>query len=153
MNYTGKKVAILGYGIEGKDAENFLLSKKAIVTILDQKDNPNYLLGLDKYDLIVRSPGVRYFNKSLKITTPTNIFFEEFKGRIIGVTGTKGKGTTSTLIYEILKSAKYDVYLAGNIGKPALELLSVLNDKSYVILEMSSFQLIDLQKSPKLIMQ
>ena len=153
MNYLGKKIAVLGYGIEGKDAEQFLISKGAVVTVLDQKNNLDYLSNLSKYDLIVRSPGVYPFKpelKNLKVTTPTRIFFKEFRGMTIGVTGTKGKGTTSTLIYEILKSAGKDVYLGGNIGKPALGLLSVLSDKSYVVLEMSSFQLIDLQKSPNI---
>lgn len=149
-SYAGKKIAILGYGIEGKDAYKYLKSKGAKITILDQKDDPNYLSGLGEYDLIVRSPGVRYFNKSLNITTPTEIFFENCKAKIIGVTGTKGKGTTSTLIYEILKSAGLDVYLAGNIGKPVLKMLPKLNRKSYVILEMSSFQLIDLPVSPNI---
>lgn len=156
MNYKNKKIAIVGYGLEGQDAERFLKSKGAGVTILDQKDNLDYLKHLNKYEIIVRSPGVYPFKKELKdaidkgirITTPTHIFFDEFRGKIIGVTGTKGKGTTSTLIYELLKSAKFDVYLAGNIGKPMLELLPRLTSKSYVVLEMSSFQLIDLPVSP-----
>jgi UDP-N-acetylmuramoylalanine--D-glutamate ligase len=156
MNYEGLKVAVIGYGIEGQDAEKFLKSKGATVTILDKKDNENYLDNLNEYQLIVRSPGVYPFKKELisasenniKIITPTQIFFEEFTGKIIGVTGTKGKGTTSTLIYEILRSAKIDVHLAGNIGKSPLELLPVLTKDSYVVLEMSSFQLIDLLYSP-----
>lgn len=152
MNYQGLKIAILGYGIEGQDAEKFLKSKGALVTVLDKKDDENYLDNLDKYQLIVRSPGVYPYKSELKrlknVTTPTKIFFENCPAQIIGVTGTKGKGTTSTLIYEILKKAGKDVYLAGNIGKSPLELLSKLNQESYVILEMSSFQLIDLDFSP-----
>jgi UDP-N-acetylmuramoylalanine--D-glutamate ligase len=156
MNYKNKKIAVLGYGLEGQDAEKFLLKRGAVVTILDQKDDPNYLKNLHKYDLIVRSPGVYPFKKELinankngvRITTPIHIFLDQFTGTVIGVTGTKGKGTTSTLIYEILKKAKLDVYLAGNIGKPVLELLPLLTSKSYVVLEMSSFQLIDLPVSP-----
>lgn len=150
MNYKDKKIAIIGYGLEGQDAEKFLKSKGAIVTILDQKDDPNYLSNLDNFDIIVRSPGVipNKIKTTKRVTTPTHIFFDEFSGIIIGVTGTKGKGTTSTLIYQIMKNAGLDVYLAGNIGKPALELLPSLNSKSYVILEMSSFQLIDLPVSP-----
>ena len=153
MNCKGKKVAIIGYGIEGQDAEKFLKSKSAKVTILDQKDNLNYLNNLNKYGLIVRSPGVYPYKpefKNIKVTTSTQVFFEEFKGKTIGVTGTKGKGTTSTLIYNILKSAGMDVYLAGNIGKPLLGLLPKLTSKSYVVMEMSSFQLIDLDTSPNI---
>ena len=156
MNYKNKKIAIIGYGIEGQDCEAFLKLKGASVTILDQKDDDGYLSNLEKFDVIVRSPGVYPFKKELikakesgiRITTPTHIFFDEFNGKIIGVTGTKGKGTTSTLIYEILKKAKFDVYLGGNIGKPLLELFPKLNSNSYVVMEMSSFQLIDLPVSP-----
>lgn len=152
MKYQGRKIAILGRGIEGVDAEKFLKSKGAIVTILDQNEDLGYLSKLDGFDSIVRSPGVYPYKPELKhlknITTPTAIFFENCPAKIIGVTGTKGKGTTSTLIYEILKKAKKDVYLAGNIGKPVLEILPKLKKESYVILEMSSFQLIDLGVSP-----
>lgn len=150
MNYENKKVAIIGNGIEGQDAKKFLESKGAMVTVLDQKDGDTYLDNLDRFDVIIRSPGV-YPDKiktTKRITTPTHIFFDQFDGTIIGVTGTKGKGTTSTLIYEILKSANFDAHLAGNIGKPALELLPLISSKSYVVLEMSSFQLIDLSVSP-----
>lgn len=156
MNYKEKKVAIIGYGIEGQDVEKYLKLKGAIITILDQKDDKDYLLNLKNYDIIVRSPGVYPYMKELvkakkrgiRITTPTHIFFDGFNGKIIGVTGTKGKGTTCTLIYEILKKAKFDVYLGGNIGKPLLKLLPKINSNSYVVIEMSSFQLIDLTVSP-----
>jgi len=86
----------------------------------------------------------------IKITSAVKIFFEECPGKIIAVTGTKGKGTTSTLIYEILKADGRDVYLSGNIGKPYLELLPKLTKDSFVIMEMSSFQLIDLDRSPNI---
>jgi len=156
LPYDGKKIAILGYGIEGQDAEKYLISKGAKITILDQKMDVNYLNDLNNFDVIVRSPGVYRFKPEIveaekagvKITSSIKIFFDECPAKIIGVTGTKGKGTTSTLIYELLKAGGHDVYLAGNIGKPMLELLSVVNDKSYVILEMSSFQLIDMEVSP-----
>jgi UDP-N-acetylmuramoylalanine--D-glutamate ligase len=154
--YKGKKVAILGYGIEGQDAEKFLKFCGAEITILDKKDDVNYLNGLSKFNIIVRSPGVYRFlpeileveKKGIVITSAVKKFFENCPGKIIGVTGTKGKGTTSTLIYEILKTDGRDVYLSGNIGKPYLELLPKLSKDSWVIMEMSSFQLIDLDLSP-----
>lgn len=155
-NYKNKKIAILGYGIEGADAEKFLKSFGAEVTILDKKNDINYLKNLSKFDIIVRSPGVYRFlpeiieaeRNGTIITSAIKIFFENCPGKIIGVTGTKGKGTTSTLIYEILKADGRDVYLSGNIGKPYLELLSKLSKDSWVVMEMSSFQLIDLDTSP-----
>ncbi|MEK7550931.1 MAG: UDP-N-acetylmuramoyl-L-alanine--D-glutamate ligase [Patescibacteria group bacterium] len=151
MNNKNIKVAILGYGLEGRDAEKYFKTKKANVTILDQKFDNNYLKNLDKYDLVVRSAGVYPYKpefKNINITSPTQLFFENCKGKIIGVTGTKGKGTTSTLIYEIIKKSAKKVFLAGNIGKPYLELLPIIDPETYVVLEMSSFQLIDMDVSP-----
>lgn len=173
--YDGKKVAVIGLGIEGRDAVNYLLKQKAKVTLFDKKSEneldfsgmdkekidlicgDNYLEdGINGFDIIVRSPGVYPYTREIieaqkegaVLTSAIKIFFDECPGKIIGVTGTKGKGTTSTLIYEILKDAGCDVYLAGNIGKPYLKLLPLLNKSSYVVMEMSSFQLIDMQKSP-----
>lgn len=151
-----KRVAILGYGLEGQDAEKFFQAQGIQITILDQKFDPDYLKKLDQFDVIVRSPGVyRYLPEIMaaqkagaEITSAIKIFFAKCPAKIIGVTGTKGKGTTSTLIYEILKKADKDVYLVGNIGKPYLEILSKLNADSFVVMEISSFQLIDMDISP-----
>jgi UDP-N-acetylmuramoylalanine--D-glutamate ligase len=151
-DFKNKKIAIIGAGVEGLSSEKYLKSKGAEVTILDQKDGDEYLKNLDKYDLIIRSPGV---NPKLlkdipeeKLTSQARLFFELCPSKIIGVTGTKGKGTTSTLIYEMLKKQGFDAYLGGNIGHPPFEFLDKLNVHSIVVLELSSFQLIDLQKSP-----
>ena len=90
-------------------------------------------------------------NKSgCEITSNIKLFFEIFHGLTIGITGTKGKGTTSTLIYQILKSSGKEVFLTGNVGSPPLNILNISNNESIVILELSSFQLIDLQKSPNI---
>lgn len=156
MDFKNKNVAILGYGMEGQDVEKFLLAKGSKVTILDKKLDEKYLQSLNKFDIIVRSPGVYRFlpeiieaeKLGVVITSPIKIFFKNCPAKIVGVTGTKGKGTTSTLVYEILKKDGRNVYLAGNIGRPYLELLPKLNEESFVILELSSFQLIDLDVSP-----
>ena len=150
------KIAILGYGLEGQDAEKYFKDLGDEVTVLDKKFDEDYLQNLDNFNIIVRSPGVyRYLpeivkaeENGVKITSSLKIFFDNCLGKIIGITGTKGKGTTSTLIYEILKNAGKDVYLVGNIGKPYLELLPKLTKNSFVVMELSSFQLIDLTKSP-----
>ena len=152
----GKKVAILGYGIEGQDAEAYFKKLGNEITILDKKFDEDYLTNLNKFDVVVRSPGVYRFLQEIvkaekdgvEITSAIKIFFDRCPCKIIGVTGTKGKGTTSTLIYQILKNAGKDVYLAGNIGKPYLELLPKLTKDSFVVMELSSFQLIDLSHSP-----
>lgn len=176
LKFKDKKVAVIGLGIEGSDAVNYLLSLGSKVTILDKNDEDlldfskidktkvdiicgdNYLNNLESFDYIVRSPGVYRFlpelveaeKKGTVITSAIKIFFENCPGKIIGVTGTKGKGTTSTLIYEILKENGFDVYLSGNIGSPYLELLNNLKSDSWVVMEMSSFQLIDLEVSPNI---
>lgn len=120
----------------------------------------NYLQGLEKFHAVFRSPGVPYnlpqiqkaLKKGIEFSSATKLFFESASRRskvtIIGVTGTKGKGTTSALLYEILKACGKDAHLAGNIGKPALEILSKLKDNSVTVLELSSFQLQDLNSSP-----
>lgn len=176
-NLKNKKVAVLGLGLEGKDLISFLLEKEAIVVVFDRKEEKdldleevekdkikiisgeNYLSsGLKDFDFIFRSPGVYRFlpeiveaeNAGVVISSAIKLFFDLCPAKIIGVTGTKGKGTTSTLIYEILKKGEKDVYLAGNIGKPYLSLLSKLDSESFVVMEMSSFQLIDLEKSPQI---
>src|SRR3989344_3225915 len=109
-----------------------------------------------RFDYLVRSPGVKPDNAIVKLlikngailTSSTKIFFDECPTKIIAVTGTKGKGTTATLIFEMLKNQINNVFLAGNIGTPALDILPKVNKQSIVILELSSFQLIDLKKSP-----
>lgn len=180
------KIAILGYGIEGKAVWQYLKNssehQKATITILDAKQGKNYLKRLKRFDVIFRSPGIPYLlpeiqnarKSGAKITSATKLFFEKCPCPIIGITGTKGKSTTATLIYKILKAAGKDVYLAGNIGTPAVKLLpkpesenSVapqlrrksrsnristsrkLKKNSLVVLELSSFQLQDLKHSPK----
>ena len=174
---TGKKIAIVGFGIEGVSCANYLGARNQIF-IIDQKskdqidgdlwkklkiENIKFFWGsrvpkgLD-VDFIVRSPGVRLdstvikklLGKKTKVTTPTNIFFDKCPCPMIAVTGTKGKGTTATLIYKILKEKFKDVFLAGNIGTSALDILPKLKKDSLAVLELSSFQLLDLKKSPHL---
>ncbi len=151
--FKNKKIAVVGKGIEGESSAKFLEGKGAKVTIIDEKQGEKYLEGLDEYDLVVRSPGVKIstlekFVTKDKITSQIKIFFDLCPCEIIGVTGTKGKGTTSSLIYEMLKKQGLDAYLGGNIGLPPFEFLDKLNVQSKVVLELSSFQLMDLKKSP-----
>lgn len=153
MDFKNKKIAVIGEGIEGKSSAKFLSKLGAIVTILDQKKGEDYLDGLNKYDLVVRSPGVKIETLTShisqdKITSQIKLFFDLCPCPIVGITGTKGKGTTSSLIYEMLKKDGKDAYLGGNIGQPPLDFLDKLNTQSIVVLELSSFQLLDLHKSP-----
>ena len=149
MDWKDKKVAILGWGIDSQDVEPWLRKQGAEITVLDEKDKP--FGDLSQYDVLVRSPGVYRYRpelKNLNVTSKTKIFFDVCPGKIIGVTGTKGKGTTSTLIYEMLKAAGKEVFLGGNIGRGIFDHLNLMDEESWVVLELSSFQLIDLHKSP-----
>ncbi|MDO8573833.1 MAG: UDP-N-acetylmuramoyl-L-alanine--D-glutamate ligase [Candidatus Daviesbacteria bacterium] len=152
-----QKVLILGFGREGKITLDYFRKNfpKTEVGIADKNDGKNYLERLKDYDVIIKSPGIPYLPEIKKaqkqgkiITSATNIFFQKCPGMIIGVTGTKGKSTTASLIYEVLKIGGMDAHLIGNIGKPALYLLDQLNENSIVVYELSSFQLEGLNKSP-----
>src|SRR3990167_2691117 len=138
--FKNRKIAVIGEGIEGKSSADFLKKHGAEVTVLDVKQGGKYLDGLEKYDLIVRSPGVRLPELERKvskdkITSQTKLFFDLCPAPIIGVTGTKGKGTTASLIYEMLKKDGKDAYLGGNIGVPPFEFLEKLDKDSWVVLE------------------
>lgn len=157
MNWSGKKVAFLGLGVDAADVEEWLRTQGAEITILDEKKDPNAFADLTTYDALVRSPGVyRYREEILAaekagvvVTSKMKIFFDVCPTKnIIGVTGTKGKGTTSTLIFEMLKAAGKEVYIGGNIGKGMFEHLDRITPETWIVLELSSFQLIDLHTSP-----
>ncbi|MEK7536868.1 MAG: Mur ligase family protein [Patescibacteria group bacterium] len=152
-----KKIAVLGLGREGRATLNFFKKNKIKAEALDAKFDRNYINKLKKYNLIFRTPGFPRLHPKLlaaekngaAISSHIKLFFDLCPAKIIGVTGTKGKTTTALLIYQILKTKyKNSVFVAGNLGKPALDILSKLNKKSLVILELSSFQLQDLDKSP-----
>lgn len=175
--FFGKKIAVLGLSTEGLASVKYLLTKGASLTIYDQKTEKDYssdllnflkikkinlilgnkyLQSLTNNDLIVRTPGFPLWNREIQkacdagveITSQTKIFFDLCPGKIIGVTGTKGKGTTATLIYKLIRISNKDVFLGGNIGTPPLSFLEKVKKTSWVVLELSSFQLADLDKSP-----
>lgn len=162
------KVAIIGFATEGRVSYDYFVRKGHEVTICDQ--NPTiavpfdartqlgegYLANLHDYDLIVRSAGIspeviirQNPGVEPKITTAVNEFLDVCPTRhTIGVTGTKGKGTTSTLITKILEAAGMRVFLAGNIGRSPLEFVDQLRADDWVVLELSSYQLSDITHSP-----
>lgn len=165
-------IAILGYSRQGRSALEYWNKPGNTLTICDQdyiKDTPpgvatkfggDYLNDLYKFDLIVRTPALHPQeivdnnqedpNILAKVTTNTNEFFKICPtNRIIGVTGTKGKGTTATLIAKFLQAAGYTVHLGGNIGIAPLDLLKDnIKPDDWVVLELANFQLIDLKYSP-----
>ncbi len=161
------KIALIGFGLEAKSAYDFLRAKfpEAEFDIYDQNErskvalpeNVNFFGGVRDFsqiqaDLIVRTPAVApsKLPKNVEITSVTNLFFENCPAKIIGVTGTKGKGTTSSLIASILRASGKKVHLVGNIGVPALDLLPEISPEDFVVYELSSFQLWDVKKSPEI---
>lgn len=147
----GKNILILGYGKEGKATEAYLKAKAAPahIAIADQKDGPDYLLQQTGYDLIIKTPGINKQLITVPYTTATNIFFANCKNTIIGVTGTKGKSTTASLINHILRASGFKSHLVGNIGNPALtQLLEPAAADEIFVMELSSYMLDDIKYSP-----
>jgi len=178
------QIAILGFGVEGKSAYEYLkkLNPKYEIDVYDENnikdDNvkitkvKNFLdINFGKYGAIVRSPGVgppflpnegkppfedlyhkiRYDHgdsHDFNLTSATQIFFDKCPAPIIGITGTKGKGTIVSFVAEILRAAGKKVHLVGNIGVAALDILPEVSESDVVVYELSSFQLWDLSKSP-----
>lgn len=143
------KIALLGYGKEGKSTENYF--KSHFNAQCDIFENFTYdeikQRDYSSYDIFFRSPSVPPLNLPNE-SSITKYFFDHCPCPIIGVTATKGKGTTCSFIKSILDALGKDAYLVGNIGVPALDVLDQLSADSVVVYEMSSFQLWDLDKSP-----
>lgn len=148
-------IAILGYGVEGKSTERYFRAKGHHTTVFDRfspAEIPNF--HLEKFDLIFRSPSIppqsifSDFLHAPNLTSATRYFFDNCPAQIIGITGTKGKGTTCSLTKAILESIGKKVWLVGNIGTPALDTIDKISECDTIVYELSSFQLWDLQKSP-----
>ncbi len=170
-----RNVALLGFGTENRALLPWLLEQGATVTICDKNEalepvagvvdyhfGPDYLQNLNHFEVIVRTPGLPYLSREIQdarqagvvVTSQTKLFLERCSANIIGVTGTKGKGTTSSLINEILTIAHQSgeiagqSFIAGNIGTPPIQMLDQLTQDDWVVLELSSFQLQDVTISP-----
>lgn len=157
------KIALAGFGQEGRASYEYWDRDGNELVIVSEQDTiddvpvgvatitgADAFAQLGDFDLIVRSPGIN--PKKLPygdtVWSATNEFFSQCPAPIIGVTGTKGKGTTSSFIAGILRAAGKTVHLVGNIGAPALKELSAIGSEDLVVYELSSFQLWDVKKSP-----
>ena len=178
MNYTNKNyfqlfknsdVTIIGLGVSNKPLLQKLLDSQVNVTVRDKRkdidrtglDDVNFYLG-DNYleglsgDIIFRTPGLRPDHPSLlkakaggsQVTSEVNELLSICPCPVIGITGSDGKTTTTSLISEILKLSGYTVHLGGNIGIPLLTRVDNIDRNDIVVLELSSFQLIDMTCSP-----
>lgn len=151
--FTGvRRALILGYGREGKVTEQYLKKyyPRIHIGIADKVADSHYLQRQGSYDIAIKTPGIPKERVAIFYTTATNIFFGAVKNQIIGITGSKGKSTTASLIYAILKKASKKVELLGNIGGPMLSaLLKPIRKDTIFVLELSSYQLDDIQLSPQ----
>ena len=162
-------ICILGFGKEGISTYNFIRRhlKEKHITIIDKNDvsdkvsddnvdiiyGENYLDNLDKYDLIIKTPGISFKNIDIsniedKVTSQLELTLEVFKENTIGVTGTKGKSTTVSLLYNVIKDQKSDVYLLGNIGNPIFDDVEKFKSDTYLVIEMAAHQLEFVNTSP-----
>lgn len=169
---TGKNISILGFGMEGKATYHFIRRYSDMnLTIIDKNNvlesneelkndsnveviyGENYLDNLDKYDLVIKSPGVVTLKidvSNINFTSQLELLMKYDKENVIGITATKGKSTTSTLTYEVIKSCGKDVLLLGNIGKAIFDEIENIHEDTLVVVEMSAHQLEFTDVSPRI---
>ena len=175
----GKKVAIIGLGVSNLPLLKYMYEKETEITIFDEKEQkeiPRKLLekiekynskaffgkkcfeNLKNFDIIFRSPSclptrgelLAEKERGAIITSEIEMLMKLSPCQIIGVTGSDGKTTTTSLIYNILKKAGYNTYLGGNIGIPLFTKLDEIKPQDILVLELSSFQLMDMEISPNI---
>lgn len=165
----GKRILILGFGREGRSSLAFIRENlpDTVVGVADGNANVlagleeshdvktysgrNYLDAVNDYDIVLKTPGISLKNRDVdfsKITSQTDLFLEEFHDRVIGVTGTKGKSTTSSLIDHLLKESGRESFLVGNIGVPVFDVIEKLTQNSMIVFELSAHQLQFIHRSP-----
>lgn len=172
--FDNKKIVILGFGKEGMSTYRFIrsVSDKCLIQVMDQNidkpddqllntDTSTYFYPKERYldfdkdiDVVFKSPGIPLmhligFIEPNKVTSQSNEFIKVFKDHMVGITGTKGKSTVSTLIYELLKAEGLDVELIGNIGKPPFDYILEKDPSTFFVYELSSHQLETVSESPK----
>ena len=171
-----KKVSFIGLGRSHRELLPMFASKGAIVTLRDKRTREqigeeadklealgikltlgeNYLENLCEEDIILRTPGMNYFTPALQqarksgafVTSEMELFFDLCPCKIYAVTGSDGKTTTTTVISEFLKAQGFSVFLGGNIGFPLLPRIEQIGPDDRAVVELSSFQLISMRKSP-----
>ncbi len=174
----GKSIAVIGMGVSNTPMIRMFLRAGLKVTVCDKAPRervqetadeleslgarfhlgPGYLEKLDKFEVIFRTPGVspnapelvKALQSGTVLTSEMELFFRLCPCRIIGVTGSDGKTTTTILISEFLKEAGYNVYVGGNIGKPLLPDVAGMVPEDVAVVELSSFQLMTMGQSPQI---
>lgn len=178
MSWKGRRVALVGLGISNVAVARYLTDKGAVITACDQKDQSSlgqryqelsalgvefqlgrgYLDNLERFEYLMLAPGVpidlpplvEARRRGVVLSSEMSLFFSECRAPIIGITGSAGKTTTTLLLAEILLASGVATHVGGNIGKPLLEQVDALSSHTWVLLELSSFQLQLLQRSPRI---
>jgi UDP-N-acetylmuramoyl-L-alanine---L-glutamate ligase len=163
--FKDKSVLIMGFGTEGRSTLDFLIKyfSDCRISIYDKNilrlgKDIRFITGdidhiHDKFDVIIKSPGIPLTDEFVLrykqiISSQTDIFLREFHDQAIGITGTKGKSTTVTLLNTILTDCGKNSILAGNIGVPVFDIIPEIDDSVIIVLELSSHQLQFIQKAP-----
>lgn len=178
-NLENKKVLILGLGVSNLPLIDYLYDKKANIQVADVKTidkldkdvvdkinkynikcnlGKDYMEKVEGFDIIFRSPSILPTNEKLQaeikrgclVTTEIEMLMSLIESKVIGITGSDGKTTTTTLIYECLKASGYNVFVGGNIGTPLFTKASIMTKDDIVVLELSSFQLMNMKISPNI---
>lgn len=157
----GKRILILGFGREGRSTLRFLNKylPDAMVAVADKNpmegvahSGEDYLQAVYDYDIVIKTPGISLKDfdvKGVEITSQTDMFLSQFHNQTIGISGTKGKSTTTSLIYHLLKSSGRDAILTGNIGIPCFDIMEQIREDSIVVYELSAHQLEYVHNSSK----
>lgn len=157
----GKRILILGFGREGRSSLRFLQKYLPEETVAVADKNPmegvkhfgnQYLEAMYDYDIVIKTPGISlkdFDTKGVEITSQTDLFLSQFHAQTIGISGTKGKSTSTSLIYHLLKSSGRDAILTGNIGIPCFDIMEEIKPSSIVVYELSAHQLEYVHNSPR----
>ena len=157
----GKRILVLGFGREGRSTWLFLHKylPEATVAVADKNEmelvqyfGTSYLEAIYDYDIVIKTPGISlkdFDTKGVEITSQTDLFLSQFHSQTIGISGTKGKSTTTSLIYHLLKSSGRDAILTGNIGIPCFDVMEEIKPDSIVVYELSAHQLEYVHNSPR----
>ena len=145
--FDDKRILIWGFGREGQSTKRFL-EKHCSPCLVDVYEGDRDGIKEDDWDFIIKSPGIVMDDDDPKYTSQTRIFLETYRDNTVGITGTKGKSTTSAMLHHVLEKAGKKTVLLGNIGEPCLDHFGTIDDDTIVVFEMSCHQLAHVTVSP-----
>lgn len=167
--FKNKKVLILGFGREGKSSFNILQNNKVYSELAIADKTPvniplseditvfsgeQYLDNLEDYDIVIKSPGIGLPKHPSEykccITSQIELFLKCYSKQTIGITGTKGKSTTASMLYHVLKHSGVNCVFGGNIGVPVFDIVDEISEDSIIVLELSCHQLEHISVSPRI---